>query len=287
MTITVKDCFIYPLKSAQAVRIEEIAVDARGLKNDRLYMVVDEDGNFITQRQNKILAKISTALTPDEKLALSFDTEESMIVSKSELSATTMPVKVWKDECPAHIAPRNINEWFSSILECPAKLVRLSDGHPRQTDLTFSQQGDQVSFADGFPLLITTTASLDALMPHFSDEITMDRFRPNIVFEGNEAFAEDVWFRIKVGEVELELVKHCDRCVMITIDQTTGKKTSSEPITTLKKLRKGKSGVYFGDNAIPRKTGLIKVGDNVEILETRPLSKILENTALNALKTAL
>ena len=154
----------------------------------------------------------------------------------------------------------------------------------RFTNIDYSQQGDQVSFADGFPLLITNLASLEKLNTHFpsNSEIEMARFRPNIILTGAQPFEEDIIHEIKIGDATLEFVKPCTRCMITTIDQRNGISLSDEPLRTLGKVRQGNggglNGVFFGQNAIPRKLGIIKVGDEIEILSKKPLHPALKNT---------
>ena len=128
-----------------------------------------------------------------------------------------------------------------------------------------------VSFADAFPVLVTTTASLAALNReiegHGGQAVRMGQFRPNLVIDCNEAWAEDRWTKLQIGEVVLDLVKPCDRCVVTTTDQTTGEINGKEPLASLARIRRSTDprikGVLFGVNAVPRALGRIRIGDAV------------------------
>lgn len=137
------------------------------------------------------------------------------------------------------------------------------------------KESDRVSFADAYPFLLTATASLSELNRRISEipgsnlEIAMERFRPNIVVTTEEPFCEGNWQSVKIGEVEFTLVKPCSRCIITTVDQTTGAKNElKEPLRTLSTFRQfGTAGVMFGENMVPRSQGIVKVGDKVEVLE--------------------
>lgn len=176
--------------------------------------------------------------------------------------------------------------WISKYLDRPCRLLRQDDNTPRQVDAGYAREGDDVSLADGFPLLITTESSLEKLQQNLpaGSTVDMDRFRPNIVLAGAEPFEEDVLYEIKIGDVVLEMVKPCKRCVMTTVDQHSGEKADNEPMSTLAKLRMGKAGglqgAFFGQNAVARALGSIKVGDEVEILSRKPMHPALENAKM-------
>lgn len=264
--ITVDSCYIHPLKSARARAVDAFEMTPRGPEGDRLWMVVDAaTGKFVTQRENAKLATV-TAAPAGDGLTLSADGMDAIDVARP--AARRRDVTVWKDDCRALDAGDDAAAWLSAYLGGDCRLVRMDDDAPRPVSEKHGRPGDIVSFADGFPLLITTTASLDAL-DLAGAGVTMRRFRPNIVLAGATPFAEDTWKRIRIGDVELDLVKACARCVVTTIDQDSGEKPSREPVATLAKKRKGTKGVYFGQNAIPRSLGRIETGAAVTVLERR------------------
>ena len=180
-------------------------------------------------------------------------------------------VTVWKDQVKAVAPSEAADAWFSEWLDKPVRLVQMTDDIHRSVDPDYGRPGDEVSFADGFPLLLITTASLEDLNRRLAQPVPMRRFRPNLVIEGAEPYAEDTWTRLRIGEVEFEGVKNCSRCVFTTIDPETGTKSADgEPLKTLGTYRLGEGGIYFGQNLIPRSGGTLRVGDPVEILERNP-----------------
>lgn len=274
-------CYIYPLKSGQAVAVPGFEITARGPKNDRLWMVVrdggDKDGHFLTQRERGCakMALIQPHLNADNILELNAPQMPALRAEDVVLSEKTRDVKIWEDTCKAFDAGDRAAQWLSNYLGQPVRLVRIDDSQPRPTDPKYSTSGDEVGFADGYPLLVTAQSSLEKLSEHFpsGSNIGMERFRPNIVLAGTPPFAEDIIHEMKVGDIVLELVKPCERCPITTIDQASGISPNSEPLKTLGKVRRGSAdglkGAFFGHNAIPRSLGTIAVGSPVEILSQK------------------
>lgn len=261
---------IHPIKAARAISLSSSRVFFRGLDEDRLWMIVRPNGRFITQREDPRLATLIVEPT-STGLRLDIPGHGSVSVATPNTSAPTITVTVWQAMVkarPAIEASKALSAWLGE----PVDLVRLDDEARRDVNPSWSKPGDYVSFADAFPILVTTQASLDALNAELSTAIPMSRFRPNLVIEGSDAWADDSWRRIRIGDVELDLVKPCDRCVVTTTDQLTGERTGDEPIRTLRRLRWSNDrrvvGVLFGWNAIPRRLGTVKVGDPVEVIQS-------------------
>ena len=275
MTIRIKSLHIYPLKSARGLTVDHASLVERGFRNDRMWMLVDENNKFITQRQNTKLATITPFLLPDGILGFQAPGQSHLNVSEHDLQPLDTFVRIWDDQCHALAASEETSAWFSSVLGQTARLVRQDERFLRQTDQTFSKAGDHVSFADGFPVLVTSASSLESLTKYFNTDVGMERFRPNIVLEGAEPFAEDQMHILKIGVTAIEMVKHCSRCVITTIDQMTGDKPSNDLLRILSQFRMArqdnKPGSFFGINAIPRALGDIKTGDTVEVLSSKPL----------------
>ncbi|MFP4313576.1 MAG: MOSC domain-containing protein [Alphaproteobacteria bacterium] len=294
MSIKVSGCYIYPLKSGAGMPVDKFVLTERGPTHDRLWMLVQDQGinagKFITQRDRgcEKLSLVQSSLDKEGKIKFSTPAGKTLEVSQSGWNKYKGAVRVWSDECAAVDAGDTAAKWFSDYLGQPCRLVKIPDDFIRATDPAYSRQGDQVSFADGFPLLVTNMASLKTLSEHFPPnvEIGMERFRPNIVLEGAEPFEEDVIHELKIGNVVLEFVKPCSRCKITTIDQTEGVSPSNEPLKTMGQVRRGKGdglqGVFFGQNAVARVLGTINVGDEVEILSKRSLHPALENAVLKA-----
>jgi uncharacterized protein YcbX len=259
----VADLFIYPVKGARAVPVPSAAVEPAGFADDRRWMLVDESARAVTQRELPALARLVAEPDGNGGLRLLFD-GESLAVRRSGADAPRVPVTIWRDALrlreAAEAAPV-VSRWFGR----PLRLVQQGSDATRPIDPAWGDKGDVVSLADGFPILVATTASLEALcLP-----VGMDRFRPNLVIEGSEPWAEDGWRRLKVGAVELDLPKPCARCVVTTVDQVSGAATGPEPLDSLRAKRlsadRRNPGVLFGWNAVPIGAGTVRVGDPVEV----------------------
>ena len=271
MTIRVKQLYNYPLKSTAGHQADEMDVTMRGFFNDRRYMLVEkETGKLVSQRTKgcAVLARWQVNADANGDIYIMPHDPRDMLKVSEMTEGTVMDVVIHGQVTQGLVASDNVNNWISEHLGHDVQLVRQTDDLVRGVDTDFGRIDDRVSFADGFPFLITNEASLDALQPHFdaaAGHIGMERFRPNIVLEGAEAFAEDTWDTIRIGKIWMSVVKPCSRCIVTTIDQDTGDRASAEPLRTLGQLRKGQGGAYFGQNAVPRIMGKIKVGDDVEI----------------------
>jgi uncharacterized protein len=260
---------IYPIKSCGNLSVQTAHVQSRGLQYDRRWMLVDADGKFVTGRQQSQIVLIHAQ--PDESgLSLSAPGMKSLRVDMPNTQAERIPVTVWKDGMTALVADKSAHEWLSEFLKQPVRLVYMDDGVQRRVagNHYFGDAPQVVSFADGYPLLLISQASLDSLNQKLSSPISMLRFRPNLVIDGVDApHAEDQWQRIRIGEVEFELVKTCTRCVFTTVDPQTGARDpSGEPLNTLKTYRRSDDGVIFGMNVIAKQTGTIYLNDPVIVL---------------------
>ena len=261
---------VYPVKGCGAVALEHATLGPLGLREDRRWMIVDAaTGRFLTQRELAVLATIRPRLLAD---ALMLELPNGPVLTLDLADrGDRRRVVVWGDEVeavePDEAASAALGRWLGR----PVALVRFPERAERPCDLGYAPAGSRVAFADGFPLLVTSTGSLDALnakiVERGAEPVPMQRFRPNIVIEGVDSGAEDRSRSLAIeGGPSLDLVKRCTRCVVTTIDQTTGVKTGKEPIRTLAAVRadKASGGVWFGQNAVPRlapgEEALIEVG---------------------------
>lgn len=264
---------LYPVKSLSAQTSDEVAVEPWGLDGDRRWMLVDKAPRVITQRQQPILARISAVLLSGGGIALSAPGHPPLRVEVPG-PERLVDVELHRDTVTVAEAADEAHAWFGELLGTETRLVHLDDpARRRHVDPAYARPGDMVSFADGYPLLLTTTASLDALngliaagdRPH-EGPLPMDRFRPNVVVDSTEAWAEDDWRRITIGDVPFSAVKPCGRCVIATTDQRTAER-GKEPLLTLARHRRVGNQLLFGQNLIPDGTGVIRVGDPVKILD--------------------
>lgn len=259
---------LYPIKSTATLSVSRSSVLARGLEYDRRWMLVDHKGLFLTQRKLPRMALIKTSLAGDS-LLVSAPEMTDLLIPYEVPDQQKMQVKIWRDDIEAKKLDDAYAEWFEEFLGIKCHLVFMDASIQRLIDPGYAKQEEQVSFADGFPLLLATQQSLDDVNKRMEDEeVDMRRFRPNLVIDGdNKAFAEDDWKQIQIGTVVFDIVKPCSRCVMTTIDPDTGLKSEEGvPLTTLKQYRSDTKGIYFGQNMIPRNEGVLRVGDSVTLL---------------------
>jgi len=259
---------IYPIKSTRVIHLDQARVEARGIQWDRRWMLVDAAGKFITGRQQPILATVVTQIV-EPQLQISAQGREPLLIPLADSGPGELSVEIWRDQCPVSEVSSKASDWFSRLLGIACRLVRLSDQDIRPVDGDYGQAGDQVSLADGFPLLLIGEASLVELNRRLRVPVLMNRFRPNLVVTTDEPFIEDNWRRIRVNGLEFDLVKACSRCVFTTIDPQTGTKDPGlEPLRTLSNFRRRpEGGVLFGQNAIPRGEGVHERGAELEVLD--------------------
>lgn len=261
---TLAGLHLHPVKSLRGLAVSSWQVGARGLELDREFMVVDAGGRFVTQREERAMALLAPAIAGDQ-LVIRAPDGPPLAIPLAARSAERVPVTVWADQLAAEPVGAEADAWLSARLGTPVRLVRFpADGH-RQVDLRFARPGDAVGFADGFSFLLASQASLAELAARLGRPLSMARFRPNLVIAGSPPFAEDGWRRIRVGGLELELRKPCARCVMVNVDPETGA-AGVEPLRTLASFRQQGGKVLFGWNLVHRGTGLLRVGDPIEVL---------------------
>lgn len=257
---------LYPIKSCAALSPETARVEPRGLAHDRRWMLVDALGNFLTGRQLPRLVRLR-ALPTAAGLRLDAPGQDGIEVAVPAPDAPRRRVTVWKDTLDAADAGDAAARWLSALLERDARLVHMDATAVRPVKPAYAQPGDEVSFADGFPLLLISQAALDALNARLAVPLDMLRFRPNLVVSGTAPHAEDDWRRLRIGEIEFDAVKPCTRCVFTTVDAARGDfDPSGEPLRTLKSYRRGPDGITFGMNLIARGQGTLRVGDPVTLL---------------------
>lgn len=264
----VEALYVHPVKSAAGIRLEQAELDGRGIRWDRRWMVVDADGLFVTQRNHPRLALVRTALAPGE-LRLEAEGLGSLAVPyEPPAGSERMRVRVWDDECEALRVGGAVGEWLGALLGVEVSLVFMPEDTVRPVDEGYAPPGRRVGFADAFPLLVVGRASFEDLQARVSEPLVIERFRPNVVVTGAEAYAEDTWSRVRVGEVPLRIVKPCTRCAITTVDPETATR-GKEPLRTLATYRRQSGGVVFGQNALHEAHGTVRVGDPVVLLDAR------------------
>lgn len=268
-SVYVSELAIYPVKSLAQIVLSESRVDNFGLENDRRWMLVDHQGHFITQRQQSRMCLIQVKLLNVKSqlngIELSAPQMPPLVVAVPSTRKSVL-VTIWHDQCHVVDCGREVSEWLSEFLSVKCKLVFFTEDDIRQVDQSFAKPGDLTTFSDGFPLLLISQASLENLNSKLETAVPMKRFRPNLVVCGCNAFEEDNWKQLRIGDLLLRVVKPCSRCVIPSINTDTGER-GSEPTKTLLTFRKRDSKIFFGQNVIANSPGHISVGDLVEILD--------------------
>lgn len=262
---TLSQINIYPVKSLGGILLQTSQVEVRGLKYDRRWMIVDENNRFITQRKYPQMS----LLQPEIKESLLIINHKQnkiapLSISLSPSNEEEINVQIWKDNIPAIKYNSDVNEWFSKAIGLRCSLVYMPDTTMRKVNLKYLDY-QIVSFADGYPFLIIGEESLVDLNNRLKDPLLMNRFRPNLVFDGGKPFDEDGWKRFRIGSVDFRSIKPCSRCVITTVDQDTSNK-GKEPLKTLSQYREVNGKILFGMNLVCEGTGTVKVGDQINHL---------------------
>ncbi|MEM7537991.1 MAG: MOSC N-terminal beta barrel domain-containing protein [Chloroflexota bacterium] len=285
--------YIYPIKSCAGISVPAATVDRGGFQHDRQFLIVDEEGVFFTQREYPKMALIQPTVN-DTQLTVSVPSAEPPLkgsVAPLTIDIQTMPsdnhatrsVVIWRDRCLAVDQGDDIAHWLSAYLGTSCRLVGMADEFARKVDPDYAHSDtDQVSYADAYPYLVITEASLEHLNSRLGTPLPMNRFRPNIVVVADDTddaavyypHVEDTWHTLRIGDVPFAGVKWCARCVVTTIDQEKGVQ-GKEPLTTLATYRNltqpstTNRGVMFGHNLLHLDAGTVHVGDAVHVEELK------------------
>ena len=262
---------IHPVKAFRGIAPREAVVEPWGLAGDRRWALIDDGGKVVTQRQQPRLALAAAEPVPGGGLRLSAPGLEPLTVPVPE-PVGTVSVEIFRDKVEGVLADAAAHAWCSSYLGAPVRLVHLDDPAVRRpVDPEYALPGETVSFADGYPLLVTTVASLDALNSLIARDgyaaegpLPMNRFRPNVVVAGTAPWAEDGWSRVEIGEVPFRVAKPCGRCAVTTTDQFTAVR-GKEPLHSLGRHRRFDGRLVFGQNLVPLARGTVRVGDPVRV----------------------
>lgn len=261
----VQDIYLYPIKSLGGIRVKKAVLMEKGFKHDRRFMLVDEQGNFLSQRKHPQMALLQTELARNGITVFKKDnTSERIEVPFEPDSDTTKSVTIWEDRVEARLVDEKISRWFSNLLNMKTNLVFMPEDTRRELKPKYAVNNETVSFADGMPYLLISQASLDDLNSRLDQPVPMDRFRPNIVISGGTAFQEDDWEIVQMGDARFKITKPCARCVLTTVDQSSGEK-GKEPLTTLASYRKVDGNVLFGQNMLLLEGKELRVGDSLQL----------------------
>jgi uncharacterized protein YcbX len=257
---------IYPVKSLPGISLNSSVVEERGLKYDRRWMLVDAENMFFTQRLFPQMIFIDVKIENDKLIfAHKRKALEKLAVPMNDYLGKDIHVGVWDDTCLAKEYGKEINQWFEEVLKFKCKLVYMPDSSHRKTSTDYFPNSKNVSFADGYPFLIIGEESLNYLNAKLENPVSIDQFRPNLIFSGGSEHIEDEWEKIKIGALQFAVVKPCARCVITTIDLNSGNK-NKEPLKTLSTYRNSDGKIMFGQNALALSEGIIEVGNKITML---------------------
>ena len=259
--MVVSSLYEYPVKGLLGNEINCASVNRRGLAMDRRWMFVDKDGKFISQRELPSLTEFLPGFEGN-LIIKHLPSAETKTIETLEFSEL-LEVNIWGQACKAHGSKSEINKWLSDKLNKTVELVHMDEKDVRPIES--SSNSDIVSFADAYPVLLTTMASLNDLNSRLTEAVEINRFRPNILIDGGAPYVEDSWRKVKIGKVEFNVAKQCARCHNVNIDQRTGLATK-EPLKTLSTYRKDGHKVNFGVYLTPLNEGIIHEGDEVVVL---------------------
>jgi uncharacterized protein YcbX len=262
--LTISQICIYPIKSLAGIPLTRSKVTLRGLEHDRRWVLADKYGKFISQREHPELALLQPVIQGDNMLVShKHKNRPPLLFRMGEPDTKAQNVTVWDDTVQAKPVSNTADAWFSRFLNMPVQLLYMHEDSIRPADHRYAiNPTDHVSFADGYPILLISEASLARLNEQATESVPMSRFRPNVVIKHGEPHIEDRIKIVKVGHNVWHGVKPCGRCIMTTIDQETAQKRT-EPLLTLSKYRKIENKVLFGENFIPMAEGEIRIGQQL------------------------
>jgi hypothetical protein len=261
--LKLSEIWIYPVKSLGGIRLTSAKVLGKGLQYDRRFMLVDSDNKFITQRVHASMALFKMSIEEDN-LLVHYHDDTLTVPLEPAIPGPPVTVQIWDDTVIACETDHTINQWFSERLKFDCRLVYFPEANARPVDARYSIHEEHVSLADAYPLLLIGQSSLDDLNTRLAEPVPMNRFRPNLVFTGGDAYEEDGWKKFSIAGCGFAAVKPCARCVLITVDQETAKK-GAEPLKTLARYRTRDNKVYFGQNILAFQEMIVNEGDTITL----------------------
>lgn len=265
--LKVSQLYVYPIKSMGGIKLETAEVTDRGLKYDRRWILVDKNNKFLTQRELPKMALLHTEIL-DSALNVAYTEQKNtnITIPFEPESNRLEKIKIWNAICDAFEVSEAVSLWFSGVLNFSCKLMYMPDESNRPVDTTsgYHPDGKFVSFADAYPFLLLGEASVEDLNARLEEKVLINRFRPNIVFTGAEAFTEDNIVDFEINGVLFTGLENCGRCGIININQENPEK-SKEPLKTLSKYRIENKNIIFGRNIVHSNTGIINVGDEIKL----------------------
>lgn len=264
---SVAELWVYPIKSLPGVSVHSSPALQRGLKWDRRFMLVDETDTFMTVRKDPSLYDFHIVLEENRIIIHHERHSEPLEILLEDGSDTYRNVSIWADRVSAQVVSQECNDWFSKVLGKTCRLVKFGALSTRLISSKWNRGGEEVSFADGYPYLILSSASLKDIAVRSGTPADIRRFRPNIFIKNTTPYEEFLWSRIQIDEVIFQGLKPCGRCVVTTLDPDT-KEGGKEPLRSLADLHFPQKAV-FGQHAKLHTPGLVSVGSQVKILDRK------------------
>jgi uncharacterized protein YcbX len=265
--LKISELYIYPIKSLGGVQVNTAVLTDRGFQYDRRWMLVDEQNRFLSQRERAKMALLKVNILSDGLKITNKITGSEIIIPFTPETEEFVDVVIWDDTCTGQFVSKKADKWFTNVLNINCRLVYMPDKSERQTDLRYTPANSFTSFSDAYPFMIIGQSSLDDLNSKLDSPVPIDRFRPNIVFTGGDAYEEDTMDRLVINHIIFHGVKLCARCNIPTINQDDAT-NSKEPSKTLATYRFKNNNVYLGQNLISEELGSISVGDQISVLTT-------------------
>jgi uncharacterized protein YcbX len=256
---------IYPIKACAGTDVQQAYMDARGLRYDRRWMLVNEDGSDLHQFDYPRLASIVVAID-DNGLLVQAPGMSPLHVPLQPHATSPLSVQWFQGRCEALPVSEQADAWFQEFLHIPCRLVFMPDAaqHPVEPG---SEVNHELAAFTSFHYHLLGEGSFRDLNQRLAAPVPLERFRPNLMVAGTPAFAEDRWRVIRINQQIFHVVKPCDRCAIITVDPVQGVMTGKEPLTTLARYRTFEKKVLFGQYLLSGETGMLKVGNPVEVVE--------------------
>ncbi|MCB0421571.1 MAG: MOSC N-terminal beta barrel domain-containing protein [Bdellovibrionales bacterium] len=265
--LSVTSCWIYPIKSCAGVSVGQIDIRKRGPVGDREWMLIDESGQFLTQRTLPQLSLIQPRLT-DDAIELTADSFSPYKVSR-KTKGQERTAQIWGDQVLVEEPDPVASEWFSEFLKQSVHLVKIGDRYSRPLAEKWKIEDGENSLSDGFPLLLANETSLESLNSELETPISMKHFRPNITVRSPLSFEEEDWLELQSSDSTFVMTKPCTRCVMICNNPEEGIRTSKNILHKLGELHRFENKITFGINLVPLKDSPLKVGDTLKVIAIR------------------
>ena len=265
--LTVSQLYIFPIKSLAGIAVSSATVTDRGFQHDRRWMLVDPDNRFLTQREFPKMARLKPSIEAEGLRIQSLDyLADDLVIPWEATEADSEMVTIWNATCEAKRVGKQVDDWFSEVLGMACQLVYMPDASRRPVDTSsgYAPAGKFTSFADAYPFMMMSEASMDDLNRRLANPVSILRFRPNIVFSGGEPYQEDEIEDFSINEIQFTGLENCARCNVPTIDPATGVMAQDkEPLRTLTKYRLQNKKINLGRNVVHSGTGTVRVGDTL------------------------